>query len=697
MLIFDQLHKADRHLRALSWVMAAGLFTLFAGLWWVQVVRSRHYVEDQRNQSYRTVRVPAPRGRILDRNGVIFAENRASYSISLYLEDRVWRDAVQKEYKRAETTATQSVLVPRKPRLVERCLSLFGYKPALTQPRRLSTPEKLALGNEARYAVTSNIVWQLGVALRQPMVLTNEARFRQHYERRRALPFPLLENLTPDQIARFQEQSVHLPGVDMEIQPMRVYPRGSLAAHVVGCLTHFDETSLEGELASFNYHLPDYKGYDGIEASFDTELRGKAGAEAVLVNNLGYRQSETTLSPIEAGKNVTLTIDADLQRQVEQALADAHVSTLPVRGAAVVLDARTGEILALASTPTFNPSNWIPSLPKAVWNTYTNDEIAPLQNRAVFGNYMPGSTFKIMVALAGLESGLLDTNEIIRVEPNPADRAHGIIYVGKTRHPFKDTAPPGDFSFRRAFIKSSNGYFITNGLRITPQRIVAMGERFHFAEKTGIPLRESRGILPTTEWRRRENRGAIWSPIGTGNLSIGQGDLTITPLQLAVAIAAVANGGKLLRPQLVLRVAAPDELISERYPTARSEIRDDIGVSERSLETVRQAMLADVEDPEGTAYAAFHDHGRPLLKRFRIGGKTGTAQVEKIPGKFDHYTVWFTSYAVTDTPRYAVVVMIDHGLSGGTSCAPVAAKIYKALEEREQRAPAVRKDSLVKN
>jgi penicillin-binding protein 2 len=159
----------------------------------------------------------------------------------------------------------------------------------------------------------------------------------------------------------------------------------------------------------------------------------------------------------------------------------------------------------------------------------------------------------------------------------------------------------------------------------------------------------------------------------------------------------VANGGKLLRPQLVLRAAAPDELISERYPTAQPEIRDDIHVSERSLETVRQAMLGDVEDPESAAFGAFHEHGRPLLKRLRVGGKTGTAQVEK-NGKFDHYTVWFASYAVADnTPRYAVVVMVDHGLSGGTTCAPVAAKIYRALEEREQRSPAVRKDSLVKN
>lgn len=696
MLIFDQLNKADRHLRALSWLIAGGLAVLLAGLWWVQVVRSRHYVEDQRNQSYRTVRVPAPRGKILDRNGTALAENRASYSISLYLEDRSWRDAVQKEYKRAEKAARNSAPMPRKPKLLERFLSWFGYKPALTQPRRLSTAEKTRIGRAARYSVTSNIVWQLGVALRQPLAV-DEAKFHRHYDRRRALPLPIIPNLDLDQIARFQEQSVLLPGVDMEMQPMRVYPHSILAAQVVGCLTHFDDASAEGELASFNYHLPDYRGYDGIEASYDAQLRGKAGAKSVLVNNLGYRQNETILSPIEAGKNVTLTIDAEIQRVAENGLNEALGAQKPVRGAAVVLDVRTGEIIALASAPSFNPNDWIPGLPTHVWNTYTNDDIAPLQNKAIFGNYAPGSIFKIVVALAGLENGTLDPNEILTVEPNPFDRAHGAFFAGKTRYLFKDTAPPGNYSFNRAFAKSANSYFIQQGLRMEPQRIVAMAQRFHFGEKTGIPLRESRGNLPT-QFARESRSG--YSAIAIGNMSIGQGDLDVTPLQLAVMIAAVANGGKVLTPQLVLRMAGPDELIAEQ-PVVQPAIRDDLHVNERNLGLVREAMLADTEDPEwGTAFTAFHDERdrkTPVLKNFRVGGKTGTAQVKGRRGREDHYTVWFASYAPYESPRYAVVVMVDHGSSGGRTCAPVAAKIYRALESRESRTPLTRKDSFVRN
>ena len=695
MLIFDQLNRSDRHLRVLSWITAAGLLVLLAGLWWVQVVRSRSYVEDQRNQSYRTVRVPAPRGKILDRNGIALAENRPSYGISLYLEDRAWREAVQQEYKRTEEAARRAVLTTRRPKAIERLLSWFGYQPTLTQPRRLTSEEKEMLGRQARFSVTSNIVWKLGVALRQPLVLTNETKFNRHYKNRRALPMPILDNLDSEQIARFQEQSIHLPGVDMEMQPMRVYPHDKVAAQVVGCLTHFDNDSAEGELASFYYYMPDYQGYDGIEKTLDAELRGRAGAKAVLVNNLGYRQSETILSPIEAGKDVTLTLDLPLQQAAEKALAEApDVAQFPVRGAAVVMDVRTGELLALASVPSFNPNDWIPRLPYDVWNTYTNEEIAPLQNKAVFGNYMPGSVFKIIVGLAGLQYGTLDPAEIVHVEPNPYDRAHGMYFVGAMRHGFKDTAPPGDYNFRRAFIKSSNSYFIEQGLRVNPERIVSLAEQFHFGEATGIPLRESRGLLPSPQWMR-ENRGG-WSPVATGNLSIGQGDLNVTPLQIAQATAAIANDGRIVQPRLVLRTASPNQLLAGP-PAIHPIIRDELRLNPENLQIVREAMYGDVEDPEGTAFAGFHEKDRhtPILKHIRVGGKTGTAQVQR-DNKLHHYTVWFASFGRSETHEYAVVVMVNYGVSGGKTCAPVAAKIYRALEYREQRKPGA-PNSLARN
>jgi len=676
MLIFDQLNKADRHLRALSWCIAAGLAVLLAGLWWVQVVRSRHYVEDLRNQSYRTVRVPAPRGKILDRKGVALAENRPAYSISLYLEDRSWRDAVQQQYKRTERAARESALVPRKPKTIEKFLSWFGYEPALTQARRLTPAEKTKLGREARYSVTSNIVWQLGVALRQPLAV-DETKFHRHYDRRRALPLPIVASLNAEQIARFQEQSIHLPGVDMEMQPLRVYPQGSLAAQVVGCLTHFDDASAEGELASFNYHLPDYRGYDGIEASFDAQLRGRAGGKSVLVNNLGYRQNETILSPIEAGKNVTLTIDAEIQRVAERELKGAHVHQKPNRGAAVVLDVRTGEIIAMASVPAYEPKDWVPRLPQEVWNTYTNEDIAPMRNRCIYGNYFPGSTFKTVVALAGLEAGVID--------PNKVYRSLGYYQLGRRR--IDDTAGPGEFDFKRAYKKSSNPYFIEYGLQVGREAIVAMGEHLHLGERTGVPLsQEVRGVLPTLDYIRKNLGG--WHEGDTANLSIGQAVIEVTPLQMAVATAAIASGGKVLWPQLIISAERQDALIdpASRQPL-QPRLRDRLPVSNRTLSIIQAAMLADTEDADGTGT-------RARVPGYRVCGKTGTAQVFKRT-KFDHWTVWFASYAPYEDPRYAVVVMVDYGVSGGESCAPVAREIYRALKYRDERGPAAPKNSVV--
>lgn len=679
MLIFDQLNKSDRHLRALSWCLAAGMGVLLAGVWWVQVVRSRHYLEDQRSQSYRSVRVPAPRGKILDRNGVVLAENRPSYNVSLYLEDPAWRERVQQQYRELEAQARQATSVPRKPSSAERFLSWFGYEPKLTQSRRLTLAERSKLGRTARYTVTSNIVWELGTALNIPLMV-DETVFHKHYSNSLALPLPIRSGLNSTELARLQERALNLPGIEMDIQPMRIYPHTNLAAHVLGYLVQFKE-STEDELAFYNYRLPDYRGLDGIESSFDEELRGRAGAKSVLVNNLGYRQSETVLSPIEAGQNVTLTLDVNIQRVAEKALEDASPKK-PTRGAIVVMDVRTGEIIAMASSPTHNPNAWIPRMPWEYYqsNQYTNEDIAPLRNRAINGNYHPGSTFKTVVALAGLESGVID--------PAYVYRSAGEFRLGS--RVIDDTAGAGDFNFKRAFKKSSNPYFIWFGLQMGREPIVTMAEHLHFGERTGISLPyETPGILPTREYVRKNMGG--WHEGETANISIGQGKVDITPLQLAVATAAVANGGSVLKPQIVLSVTAQDELVHpSSASTVRAEVRDHLPVSRRTLDIIQAAMLADTEEVEGTGSGA-------RVEGYRVCGKTGTAQVFNRYNKLDHWTVWFASYAPYEDPRYAVVVMVDHGTSGGGNCAPAARKIYQELKYRDQKSPAARRGSVAKN
>jgi penicillin-binding protein 2 len=677
MLIFDQLNRADKHLRVLSWIIAAGLVVLLAGLWWVQVVRSRHYVEDQRSQSYRTVRVPAPRGKILDRNGTVLAENRPSYNVSLYLEDRAWRQRVQQTYRTNEAAARQSVMVPRKPSTMEKFFSWFGYKPALTQSRRLTAAERTQLGRAARYTVTSNIVWELGTIIGEPLIV-DETRFHRHYESSLALPMPIRTGLTVPQVARLQARGLNLPGIEMDIQPLRIYPQSNLAAHVVGYLRRNVE-SAEDELSFYDYRLPDFRGVSGIESGLDEELRGKAGGKSVLVNNLGYRQSETVLSPIEPGKHVTLTIDADIQRAAEQALrVAAYVEKVPVRGAAVALDCRTGEILAMASAPGFDPNKWVPTITPETFALYNDTNSTPMLNRAIYGGFPPGSTFKIMVSIAALEAGL---------NPSEVFHSEGLTRVPGRHRAIGDTAGPGNFDFRRAFIKSSNPYFIHQGWKIGREPIISVAQRLHFGERTGIPLgQDSPGVVPTMDWIRR-NRGG-WSQLDTANISIGQDPLMVTPLQMAVAVAAVANGGKVLWPQLVRGIAGQNDLITGPV-VVQPRVRDELQVSSRTLDIIRRAMVADVEDPEGSGKEAH-------VQAFRVCGKTGTAEVWKGEKK-DHYVVWFASYAPYEDPRYAVVVMVEYGASGGRTTAPVAGKIYRALQYREQRGPAARKDSLARN
>ena len=640
MIVFDQLKKNDPHLRLVTWSVLAGMAVLMTGLWWVQIISWRHYSENQKAQSFRTVRIPAIRGKILDRRGVALAENQPSYNVILYLDEL--REEFKKEWSRTHP--------PR------------GVK--------LTLPQRRALEAQARYRVASNIVQQIATSLQQPVPFSF-TNFMRHYTNQLALPFPVLTNLSALQVARLLEGAANPPGLDLEIQPLRYYPGGSLAAHVLGYLVS-DNRSMEGEVADFNFRLSDYRGLVGVEGEFDSELRGKAGVKSVLVNSLGYRQSENIWTPAEPGKNVVLTIDARIQQAAEAALQSARPGT--TRGAAVVMDPNTGDILAMASSPTFDPNAFIPRISHEEMRRLSDETLAPQKNRAMQENYAPGSVFKVVTGLAALEAGL---------DPRKKFSSPGFIYVPGRRTPIKDLAKAGDFDFHTAFIKSSNFYFITNGMNAGIESIVAIGHRLHFGERTDLFSRtETPGSFPSLA---RVRRG--WIAPDTANLCIGQGFIAVTPLQVAVMIGAVANGGKVLWPRLVQRIepAEPhsDEPVIE-YPLKPP--RDDLRVSKRSLDITREAMLADVEEG-GTGKQA-------LVPGMSIGGKTGTAQITDAQNNLVGHTVWFASCAPFESPRYVVVVMVEgdlgEGVSGGGTCAPVAAQIYRTIQKLEaEKRPAV--------
>lgn len=629
MIVFDQLKKNDPHLRTLTLTVLFGVGILIAGLWWVQIISYRHYTENQKSQSFRTVRIPAIRGKILDRHGEALAENRPSYNVILYLDEL--REEFKKEWSRT-----------RPPREV-----------------RLTLAQRRTLEAQARYRVASNIVQQVATILQHPIPFDHDD-FMKHYASQLALPLPVLVNLDPVLVARLLESPSNPPGIDLEVQPTRYYPGTNLASHVLGYLVR-DNRSVEGEIADVNFRLPDYRGHVGIEGEFDADLRGRAGVKSVLVNSLGYRQSENVWMPGEPGKNVILTIDSEIQRSAESALHQAMAGI--VKGAVVVMNPHNGDVLALASSPSYDPNLFIPRISSEEWKILSDETLKPQINRAMQEKYAPGSIFKVITGLAVLEAGI-DPDEKIW---NPS-----WIRVPGRNKPIDDLAEAGEYDFKRAFIKSSNTYFITNGMRAGIERIIQLGQRLHLGERTGLlSSQETGGDLPKLADIRRG-----WIAPDTAYVCIGQGRVSVTPLQMAVMISAVANGGKVLWPRLVQRIEPADPNTGEtviEFPTKPP--RNNLGVSEQTLVLTREAMLADVEEG-GTGKAA-------LVPGMRIGGKTGTAEITNPRGERIGKTTWFASCAPFENPKWVVVVMIEQGSSGGGSCAPAAAKIYRAIQKLE--------------
>jgi cell division protein FtsI/penicillin-binding protein 2 len=291
---------------------------------------------------------------------------------------------------------------------------------------------------------------------------------------------------------------------------------------------------------------------------------------------------------------------------------------------------------------------------------------------------MPGSVFKTIVGLAALEAGW-NPDTSIYVEANPADPVHGYFKDSRVGRPIKDLAPPGNYTFKRGIVRSCNAYFIRAGLFAGADRIIRLAQHLHFGELTGLPThQEARGKFP-------KGVEPGWSDARTANMSIGQDPVWVTPLQVAVLTSALANHGKVLWPRLVQRVE-PQDLTLGDQPILFPHLppRDHLGVSERSMRILHDAMLAETEDVEGTGRQA-----AALAPGLRICGKTGTAQVQDVHGNLIGHTTWFASFAPYGNPRWAVVVMVENGVSGGMTCSPVAGHVYKALMDRDHTASPV--------
>ncbi|MBC8244460.1 MAG: hypothetical protein H8E20_08710 [Verrucomicrobia bacterium] len=670
MFIFDQLRCKEIPIRVMTIFILCCMFLLAASLWRLQVASGSDFRDRQQNQSIRTVRLPATRGHIVDRHRQPLAMNRLRFDVHMYIDEL--RPLFYTHYKR------------------------------LKAGRRMSRPEQDELGREARYQVVSNLTMQVSLRLGQPLVLDQE-KFHNHYYKRRYTPMTVIPDLSPDQVARFVEQIHSVPGVDLSVNPVRTYPNGDMAFHTLGYLRREDDPDSDGgPQPRFRYRLPDYIGVDGLEGVYDGLLRGAAGAKTIHVNNISYRTSEEVWLWPESGFDMALSIDRDIQLAAEAALQSNGPET---RGAVVVMEPNTGDLLALVSLPGFDSNKFISGFSRAEITQLNDERLNRWLNRAAGSGgvaYPPGSIFKLISSVAYLEEGLLNPENPVY---NPGYFRNQRLYP---RYSLDDTAPPGDYDFIRAFKRSSNTYFIHYAL--TPDGrtdqwqqgkrvLLDWGNRFRLGKKTltslpgnlASPIREGRGYFPArgNKLKRTNQFGekVTWAAGDVANLCIGQGEITVTPLQMAVMTSAVANGGKVLQPRLVTRVESRQAFGQAQNQVIPVTVHDDLNLKPETVELLHRAMLADVADRDGSGRAA-------LVPGLAIGGKTGTAQIKVPTGKFnprtgarlfrtDHIT-WFVSFAPVESPRYTVVVMVESGESGGTTCAPIAGRIYRAIRDLER-------------
>ena len=667
MFVFDQLRSKDIPIRVMTAFILCCMLLLTVNLWRLQVASGEDYRVRQENQSVRAVRLPATRGRILDSNQQPLAVNRLRFDVHMYIDEL--RPLFYTHYMR------------------------------LKDGRKLRRAEQDELGRTARYQVVSNLTMQVSLRLGQPLVL-DEEKFHTHYYKRRYTPMAVMQDLSPGQVARFVEQIHAVPGVDLSVNPVRTYPNGDMAFHTLGYLRLDDDPDTGDDIPfRFRYRLPDYVGVDGLEGVYDELLRGEAGAKTIRVNNISYRTSEEVWEWPESGYNIVLSLDRDIQLAAEAALQANGPET---RGAVVVMDPRTGDLLSLVSLPGFDSNKFISGFSREEITRLNDSRLNRWLNRATGSggvSYPPGSIFKLISAVAYLEEGLIDPAEKVY---NPGYFRDSKLYPN---YELDDTAPPGDYDFIRAFKRSSNTYFIHHALKPDGQTdqwrqgkriLLDWGNRFRLGQKTlaslpgdlPSPIRESGGYFPARDnkLKKRNQFGEKvgWAAGDVGNLCIGQGEITVTPLQMAVMTSAVANGGKVLQPRLVKRIDSQRAFGQAQNRVIPVEVLDDLHLKPETVALMHKAMLADVADRDGSGRAA-------RVPGMAIGGKTGTAQKKVPTGKYDprsgvrlfrtDHVTWFVSFAPVESPRYAVVVMVESGESGGTTCAPIAGRIYRAIRD----------------
>jgi len=586
-------------------VFLIAVCVLIARLGYLQIIRGAEYKKKSDINSIRYRQIKPLRGLIMDRNGFVLVDNRPSFDV-MYIPSR----------KKSDESS------------VEKLKALYESK-------------SLEFTGD-------------------PAVLKNAQPHQ---------PVKLEKNVDMDKVALVETNSLNLPGIYVEVSPIRLYVDGEMLAPVIGYTGEISREDMEK--SDNNYVYGEVLGKHGLEKYFDPYIRGRSGAELVEVNvygkeikNLGKR------SPV-SGYNMVLTIDADLQKAAWEAIAGKA-------GSAVVLDTRTGEVLAMVSSPSFDPNLFNDGISSEQWSELQNNPYAPMSNKAVSGQYPPGSTYKLIVAAAALEEGI--------ITPETRVFCNGSFTLGNRTYRCWKKGGHGSVNLHQALVGSCDVYFYTVGKMLGVDKIAEYAKRFGLGETAGIDLPgEKNGLVPTKDWKLKK-RKEPWQMGETISISIGQGYDLVTTLQLANAYAAFANGGTLWRPYMVKSIQATDgKLYKEFLPQKKREL----GLSPKTIEILNNALRGVVNEPGGTGQNA-------KLPGIEVCGKTGTSQVMGLPenekarrrkvlGAFQKDHALFACYAPSGNSEIAVAVILENAGGGGAMAAPVARRILSAYFEGKKK------------
>lgn len=591
----------------LAVITGLGFMLVAARLWYLQVLQGPVLMEEAEQNYTRIVRQPAPRGLIVDRNDLTLAMSRPQFVISAVPADlEISADEIEDLANATDRTEKQvrQQLADETIARIAKLLVLSKYEVAD------------ALGD----------------------VDTWRTRFD---------PVALVTDASRQVVASIEENSPFVKGLMVQTQPVRFYPDGRLASHVLGALGKVDADEY-AKLESSGVGREDFIGKSGIEYALQNYLQGEAGGRKLKVDATGRQRGELAYQPPVPGYKVQLTLDKKLQRAAEQAFGNKA-------GAVVAMNPQTGEVLVMNSFPRYDPNLFASKMRPAAWKEIANDRRFPLQNRTLAGRYPPGSTFKMVTAAAALQAGAINGGTYAFCP--------GFLMLGKWR--FGCWSVHHTVNLDSALALSCDVYFYQAGLHTGMDKISSMAHQFGLGEPTGIDLPGAkRGSIPTPDWKKTTFHES-WYPGDTCNSSIGQGYISTTPLQIAQIACVVANNGVLMRPYVIKRVQnGENKTVFETKPT----VQRTVDLPAEYWRMIQHGMTSAVSGPKGTAKIL-------NMPGLQVAAKTGSA--EDPPRIKPH--AWIVAYAPAKNPQIAICVFVEQGGHGGTAAGPVARKILSTM------------------